>query len=69
MSFGPERWGFCPRCELWQYTQEWTSEHREPSCPICTNPNVLVERSDGSRLRLRLDLEVAVGPVGNRQFL
>lgn len=61
-------WGYCGACERWRCSDRWTTVEG-PACPVCGSPPLLLERLEGGRAVLRLDLEVAVGPVGRRSFL
>jgi hypothetical protein len=61
-------WGYCPSCERWRHSAAW-AEAGDPACPVCGNAPSLIERRSGDHTVLDLQLEVAVGPVGNRHFL
>jgi len=66
--FFDSRWGYCADCERWRYSSDWFRSG-EPACPVCSAVPWVVEQMDGDRLTTRMDLEVAVGPVGKRRFL
>lgn len=62
-------WGYCGSCERWRHSDRWEDPGGGPRCPVCGSPPALIERRVGNHTELALDLEVAVGPVGNRRFL
>jgi hypothetical protein len=61
-------WGYCSGCERWRYSTAWHAA-AAPACPECGTAPALLERRQGERTWIELQLEVAVGPVGNRRFL
>jgi hypothetical protein len=62
-------WGYCGACERWRCSEHWVRGGDGPACPECGSPPVLMERLEDGKTVLRLNLEVAVGPVGDRSFL
>lgn len=66
-AIGP-LWGYCGSCERWRCSDRWAVDGSEPACPVCGGPPALLERVEEGRAKLALDLEVAVGPVGDRTF-
>lgn len=67
-GFLRSRWGYCPACEHWHYSSHWQTGDEEPACPHCGGRPTVIETIEGERSRMRLDLEVATGPVGRRRF-
>ena len=62
-------WGYCGACERWRCSERWAAAGLSTlACPECGSPPVLMEQVDGPKTVLRLNLEVAVGPVGDRSF-
>ncbi|MFP3914415.1 MAG: hypothetical protein ACLFWM_06040 [Actinomycetota bacterium] len=60
-------WGFCPACEHWHCSTDWHAGGRA-ACPHCGEAPAVVESVTEGTRRMRLDLEVATGPVGRRRF-
>lgn len=67
-GFLSSRWGYCPACEHWHYSSRWLNGAGDAACPHCGERPAVLESIEGERGRLRLDLEVATGPVGRRRF-
>lgn len=67
-GFLSSTWGYCPRCEHWHYSGRWLDQSGQAACPHCGAAPSVIETIDRDRGRMRLDLEVATGPVGRRRF-
>lgn len=57
-----ELWGFCEPCESWRCTAHWYDNgQRDPRCPVCGAPPVLIELREGGRCRITVTLHLPPG--------
>lgn len=55
-------WGYCGGCERWRLSEEWfAGPGEEPACPVCGTPPDPLERLEGGRGRVVLQLELPPG--------
>ena len=61
-------WGFCPTCDLWRFSTEWTGAGSdEAACPVCGSAPSALEVLDDGVARVHLMLELP--PGGDIPFL